>query len=232
MGENFFSIIFYSFYIFEGNYTEFKRTIESYVEAANSDEFLSDGEKLIHLHISGSREIGRCIHNYAAAWLSLIDHTRVIHEKLKEHALNDIREFADKYETRLTEYLRDTFENVFVKDLCRYVQHKKVPVPTLHFKLNRIETTSSESKCPSFQGCFSFEFNSKDIEDFNWSQKLKEYIKSNSSIPITEILDNHFSMMKDFYLWIQLRDHQLHPYTLREVTFKEWRKTIDCEELT
>jgi hypothetical protein len=227
MGENFFSIIFYSFYIFEGNYIEFKRTIENYIEAANSDEFLSDSEKHINLHISGGREIGRRIHNYTAAWLSLVDHTRIVHEKLKDHTLADIRNFANEYEVRLVEYLKDTFENVFVKDLRRYVQHKKVPVPTLHFKMRRIENLSSESGSPLFEGGFSFEFKSKDIEDFNWSRHPKEFLKSNQSVPIVKIIDKHFSIMKDFYLWIQWRDHQLHPYAPREVkeiTFEEWKQ--------
>lgn len=226
MGENFFSIIFYSFYIFEGNYIEFKRTIDSYVETANSDEFLDDSEKHIRLHISGGREIGRRIHNYAAAWLSLVDHTRIVHKRLKDHTSANIRDFANEYEVRLTESLKDTFENVFVKDLRKYVQHKKVPVPTLRFKMRRTENLSSESGDPLFEGGYSFEFSSKDIEDFDWSRKPKEYLKSNESVPIVEIIDKHFSIMKDFYLWVQFRDHQLHPYApndVKESTFEEWK---------
>lgn len=228
MGENFFSVIFYSFYIFEGNYIEFKRTFDICIEAVNSDEFLSSSsEAQMNLGLDGSREIGRHIHNYAAAWLSLVDHTRVVHKKLKEHAKDNIRDFADEYEARLSEYLRDTFENIFVKDLRRYVQHKKVPVPTLHSKSKRIENLSSELGHPLSQESFSFEFNTKEIEDFDWSREPKEYIKSNRSIPIVEVIDKHFSIMKDFYLWIQFRDHQLHPYApseVRKVTFEEWKQ--------
>lgn len=227
MGENFFSVIFYSFYILEGNYIEFTRIVERYIKAANSDEFLRDSEKHINLHITGGREIGRLIHNYVAAWLSLVDHTRVVHTKLKDHNSSDIRDFADEYELRLAEYLKDSFENVFVKDLRRYVQHKKVPVPALHFKMKRIENSVSESGDPLFEGGHSFEFSSKDIEDFNWSKKTREYIKNNKSIPIAQIIDKHFSIMKDFYLWIQFRDHQLHPYAPKEVTeitFEDWKQ--------
>lgn len=232
MGENFFSIIFYSFYIFEGNYIEFKETIESYVETVNSDEFFDDSGKYIDLHISGGREIGRRIHNYAAAWLSLVDHTRIVYEKLKDHTSDNIRDFASEYDARLSEYLRSTFENMFVKDLRNYVQHKKVPVPTLHFKMRRVENSVSESGDPLFEGGYSFELNSEDIKDFRWSQQSKEYLKSNRSVPIVEIIDKHFSVMKDFYLWIQFRDHQLHPYAPRErkeLTFEEWKKTLGNE---
>jgi hypothetical protein len=142
MGENFFSVVFYSFYIFEGNYIEFKKTIEAYVEAANSDHFLfSDNQ--VDLHVNGGREIGRLIHNYAAAWLSLVDHTRRIHRRLAKHSEENIRDFSGEYEVRLITYLRDTFENIFVKDLRNYVQHKEVPVPTLHLNLVQVESGSS-----------------------------------------------------------------------------------------
>jgi hypothetical protein len=234
MGENFFSTIFYSFYIFEGNYIEFKKTIESYITMANSDGFLLNTEKQIDLHISGGREIGRRIHNYAAAWLSLVDHTRIVHKKLKDDKLVDIRDFAYEYESRLTKDLKDTFENIFVKDLRRYVQHKKIPVPTLHLKMCRIENLSPESETSLFEGGFSFEFNSKDIQDFNWSRQAKEYLQKNKSVPIVEIIDTHFSTMKDFYLWIQFRDHQLHPYASREIkemVFNDWKQTILANEI-
>ena len=234
MGENFFSVIFYSFYIFEGNYIEFKSTIESYGETANSDKFFGDSGKYIHLHISGGREIGRCIHNYSAAWLSLVDHTRRVHEKLKGHTLADIRDFGNEYEVRLAEYLKDTFENVFVKDLRNYVQHREVPVPTLQFKMRRIENLASESGNPLFEGGYSFEFNSKDLEGFKWSSRSKEYLNGNKSVPIVKIIDKHFSIMKDFYLWIQFRDHQLHPYAPREIkdiTFEEWKDRTVGREL-
>jgi len=227
MGENFFSVIFYSFYILEGNYLEFKRTIERYMEAANSDEFLHDSKKYMNLHIAGGREIGRLIHNYVAAWLSLVDHTRRIHEKLKDHNSSDIQVFANEYEIRLTEHLKDTLENVFVKDLRRYVQHKEVPVPTLHFKIQRIENLLSESGEPLFELGHTFELDSNNIKDFNWSPKTKEYIKDNKSVPIGKIIDKHFSIMKDFYLWIQFRDHQLHPYAPIEIvenTFEDWKQ--------
>lgn len=218
MEENFFSVIFYSFYIFEGNYIDLKETLQMYAEATNSDGFLFDGERQINLHISGGREIARLIHNYAAAWLSLVDHSRRVNEKLKENNLVEIQKFAAEYEDKLSSQLKTTFENTFIKDLRRYVQHKKVPIPTLQFKMVRIADSLFESGSPSFQGGFSFEFYSQNIEDFDWSSNVKEYIKNNRTIPIGEIIDTHFSVMKDFYLWIHFRE--------RETTFDVWKQEI------
>jgi hypothetical protein len=226
MEENFFSVLFYSFYIFEGNYIEFKRTIESYIETANSEDFLDDNKKIVNLHINGGREIARRIHNYAAAWLSLVDHTRRVKEKLEKHRSVNYRDFANEYEARLNEYLKNTDENVFMKDLRKYVQHKKVPVPSLRFNIKRIENLS-ESENFLVESSYSFEFNSKDIANFKWTGQSKQYLKNNT-VDIVKIIEKHFSIMKDFYLWIQFREHQLNSdvTTVKEMTFEEWKQKI------
>jgi len=215
MRKNFASVIFYSFYILEGNYIEFRRTLDAYMKEANSDNCLADNGKHISLHINGGREIGRRIHNYAAAWLSLVDHTRIISKKLTISSIDYIQAFAVEYEAKKNECLKDNFENLFIKDLRRYVQHKKVPVPTLQFKINSVQIG------------FLFEFNSNEIENFDWNSKVKTYIKSRSSVPISEIIDKHFFVMKEFYLWIEFREIQLDPYApteLRETTFEIWKQ--------
>ena len=130
----------------------------------------------------------------------------------------EIQKFATEYEDKLSSQLKNNFENTFVKDLRNYVQHKKVPIPTLQFKMVRIATSLLESGSPSFKEGFSFEFNSQDIEDFTWDSKVKEYIKNNRTIPFGEIIDKHFSVMKDFYLWIHSRE--------RETTFDVWKQKI------
>lgn len=226
MGENFFSVVFYSFYVLEGNYIELKKTIDLFMEAVDKKEFL-DNKRYVELNLYSGRELARLIHNYSAAWLSLVDHTRAVNEKLKNHDSSKIRNFANEYEIRLAECLKDTFENVFLKDLLRYVQHKKIPVPVLHHKMRRIENSLSELERPLFEQFYSFEFNSSDIADFDWKKTNKEYIKNSKSVPIFCIIDRHFNLMKDFYLWIQFRDDQLHPYASKDVTkmtFEEWKQ--------
>jgi hypothetical protein len=220
MGENFFDVIFYSFYIFEGNYKDFKSTVHKFIKLAGSDEFL-DSQKSIELHIYGGRELARLIHNYAASWLSLVDHTRIIQTKIKSSKLKHLKEFSLEYEKRLSESLRDSFENRFIKDLRRYVQHKAVPVPTLQYRLAQTEHTQS------------FEFNSKDIQDFDWYSKVKDYIQNRRTVPIEKIIDQHFKTMKDFYLWVQFRDQQLHPYSsieIQQMTFEDWKNNISMSD--
>ncbi|NET73300.1 MAG: hypothetical protein F6K62_20900 [Sphaerospermopsis sp. SIO1G2] len=192
MSYKFCSIIFYSFHIFERNYHELKSTIQGYKNLIASDDFISNNENYMKLHIYGGRELSRLIHNYAAAWFSLVDHTRVIQRKLKESEEEEIRKFAIEYQNKLNESLKDSFENSFVKDLRNYVQHKAVPVPTLHWTMIR---NLSNSDTPLMDTDCSFEFNTKQIQDFDWSNLSKDYIKNNVSVPFEKIIDRHFDMM-------------------------------------
>lgn len=227
MGENFFSVIFYSFYILEGNYQDFKSTIQRYVKLTTNDEFILNDQKRMQLHIQGGRELSRLIHNYTAAWYSLVQHTQAIRRKLKEHEKEEIRNFTLEYESKLSESLKENFENLFVNDLRRYVQHKALPVPTLHFRMTRTSFADSASEPPLAEMGYSFEFSRKQIQDFDWKGIVKEYIRNNESIPLEKIIDGHFAMMKEFYLWIQFRDHQLHSYSpssVKQSTFEEWKQ--------
>ena len=227
MGENFFSVIFYSLPILEGNYRELKKAIQRYLEPIATGEFLFDDEERIQTHINSSREIARLIHNYAAASFSLVDHTRAIKNKLKGHDEKELRDFAFEYEEKLNESVKNSFENLFVKDLRRYVQHKAVVVPSLQIKLTRVNFSNSSSEISQAEVKHSFELDSKQLQDFDWGRASKEYIVSHRTIPVEEIIDKHFASIKEFYLWIQFRDTQLHPYasnSVKQSTFEEWKQ--------
>lgn len=231
MDQDFSLVTFYTFYILEGNYLEFKVAVEKYIEAAMSDEYYNDSGKLIDLHIRGGREISRRIHNYTASAMSLVEHSRRAERKLKEHPLECMRLFSDEYRARLDKHLKDTFENKFVGDLRRYVQHRKTPVPTLHSKLTRVDGTVSEAGGVFCQE-MSFQFSAQDIKDFDWSPKSRKYIEDNRLIPIVEIIDTHFTKVKNFYLWIEFREKQLNPYTpsqIKEMTFEQWKQMTNTD---
>ncbi|MGM3308231.1 hypothetical protein ACSQ6I_20025 [Anabaena sp. WFMT] len=225
MGDKFGSIVFYSFYIFERNYHELKSTIQGYKNLIASDDFISDRQKYMELHIYGGRELSRLIHNYATAWSSLRDSTRAIQRKLEKSEEEEIRKFVIEYEDKLNESLKDSFENLFVRDLRNYVQHKAVPVPNLHWTMIR---NLSSSDTPLMDTDCSFEFSTREIQDFNrWCDSSKEYMKNNESIPVEKIIDRHFDMMKEFYLWINFRDDQLNPYAsseMKQFTFEQWKQ--------
>jgi hypothetical protein len=226
MSNSFFSVNFYTFYILKCNYLEFENTLKRCLEATSGDEFLFSAEKQIELHINAGREIGRRIHNYAAAFLSVVDHSRGIYKHLLESESKHFQDFAEEYDAKRKEHFNDSFENVFIGDLRRYLQHKKVSAPVLLTKMERTEELSSESSSNLFNISYSFEFNSKEIKDFKWSSKSKEYINRNRTIPIADIITRHFSTMKSFYQWVEFRDYQVRPVVADEIeraTFEDWQ---------
>ncbi|ANV90658.1 hypothetical protein [Picosynechococcus sp. PCC 8807] len=228
MGENFFSVIYYSFYIFEGNYIELIEAFKSY------SKLIEENQKNLNRLFEpfgfthhASRELARLLHNYATAWYSLKENTYAINNKLKKNKELDVRNFEYEYKKKLEESLKDSFENIFIADLRRYVQHKKMPVPTLHFRGNCSQEKTLIAEKPVFDLEFKFEIISDDIRDFDWNSKIKKYLRENQSVPIIEIVEKHFLQMENFYLWIQFRDHQLHPsaqHDIKNATFEEYKK--------
>jgi len=226
MSNSFFGVNFYTFYILKFNYLEFESTLKKCLEATSGEEFLFSTEKQIELHINAGREIGRRIHNYAAAYLSVVDHSRGIYKHLSESESEHFQNFAKEYDAKRKEHFNNSFENVFVGDLRRYLQHKKVAVPVLLTRMERTKDLSSESSSNLFDISYSFEFNSKEIKDFKWSQKSKDYINRNRTIPIADIITRHFSAMKSFYQWVEFRDYQVRPVVADKIaraTFEEWQ---------
>lgn len=225
--ESFFSVVFYSFYVLNGNYMEFEKTIEEYLKATVGDEFMFNRERQINLSINAGREIGRRIHNYSAAWYSLVDHSRRIAKKLSESKSPGYQELSDEYRIKVRDYFGDSFENQFIGDLRRYVQHKRIPVPTLHFKAERIWDASPQAEGVLCNMSHSFDLNSREIKDFDWKPKSKKYIDENQSIPVAEILNRHFESMKAFYQWVEYKDSQIRPFSpkeIQEATFEDWQK--------
>jgi len=196
MQEEFFSV---SFYIFECNYFQYKRTVEDYLEKLVKLYENPSQPSQDHLTVSirGSREIARFIHNYVAAADTVIEHSKRVSSDLNR------QEFSCEYENRM-QNLKRTFEYKFAYQLRQYVLHKKIPVPTITHTVVRIENALSESGHPLFQESYSFNFSSTNIEDRDiWRGTVKEYIRNHFSVPVEDILDRHFNMVKEFCLWIQ-----------------------------
>jgi len=204
MQKKFSSLIFYTFNILEGNYLQYKNTVEDHVRKARHYCDFSNipPNSYISLRVNGNHEIIRCIHNYVAAAKALVDHSRRIRKQLGNS------DFTIEYDAKLDADVKNSLENLLVQALRNYILHRKATIPVIRF---------SESKLD-----FSLEFDHNDLGDFSENldneqnrqdPKIQEYVRnqilSHSSIPIGEIIDKHFSRIKEFYLWIKFREHQL-----------------------
>ena len=90
-----------------------------------------------------------------------------------------------------------------------------------------MNSSNSPSETPLTEMSCFFEFQTEQIEDFDWSRASKDYLKTIKSIPLEEVIDRHFAMMKEFYLWIHFRDIQLNSYasdTVKKLNFEDWKQ--------
>lgn len=216
MGEVFWTVVVHSFYVFERNYIDLKETIEYYISLTDSNSF--DAGRIIELNMIGGREVGRMIHNYLAAWFSLKEHTMAIKNKIPKNARAEIKEFGVEYQRKVDEVFKGNPENILIGDMRRYVQHRAPLIPNLSFKL--LEARSC------------FELNYERIKSFDWNSKSREYLGGRKNIPLQDLVDDHFLILKEFYLWIHFRDWQLHPYatnSMKCLDFETWKEQTQKE---
>lgn len=220
----FFDLISFSFYIYRGNYRDFLITFEKFSEYFKNIDIVSDKATYLTQNLVFSREITRMIYNYSASFSSLVDHTRRSKEKLEEHPLKRYRDFIEEYDTKLDSSVKNCFENIFIKDLRNYIQHKQVAVPSL------IASTQCNEKGQSIDGISDFLWQIPSIQMQNyrgWKSKSKKYLQENEYIPIVEIFKSHFKIIENFYFWLQFRDSQLTTNTLKtlpEMSFEEYKE--------
>jgi hypothetical protein len=207
-----------TYYIFNKNFIDLTSLIEKQIEPKNS----------IRLRESANRkeleslqfETIRLLHNYIAAALSLIDHTRIFVNELYDTDKNFLKEYQDK--------IHETFINdplcVFVKSFRQYVQHFQTPlistVTNLTDKPELLNTriTISKEMLLSFSG---------------WKSLAKAYIDSlNKELDVYEMAINYNEVVKTFYNWFQKRQLEIHKSEFEEMhNIKERLFDAEIEEL-
>lgn len=221
---SFFHVIHYSFHTFNSNYLELRETIRQLLILAASDEVLYSSEKYIQISLWGNQEIPRRLHNYLASWFSLKDHAYRILKKIETSESKQARAFAEDYKNQVFLYFKDNIENKFIQDLRNHAQHNQLPIPNLVFRMSINEDGAANLS-------YSFEFSSEELlQKGDWSSSSKMFLQSQKqSFALDNLIEGHFNLTKDFYLWVKFREAQLDPYSPQEfknATFEEWKKIV------
>ncbi len=194
---NFDEIINYSFYVFEHNFIELEKYIDSYTDELYSQDITafdlrnrdSQAEKFEEV----KKEIARLLHNYSASWFSLREQTFAEEKSLEDSSL--ISEIEDKKRELLT----DNPENGFIQGLRNYIQHKRLP---LIDSKNSIGFKFGE---PSFNIEHSLYLDTNKLLEWKkWNSNAKKYLTDHSDkIPIKETIKINFYCIKEFYQWLE-----------------------------
>lgn len=185
-----------SFQVFEGNFAELVKLLEPLEDPRESlfNYAAPDkSENLDHL----ITETKRLLHNFLASAKSLVDHTRVIVNRLypQDH------EFRSEYQRKLNQDLASNVLQKFVQNLRNYTQHYTLPVLALQI------TFLGESN----------DLNSTlriDVEMLKqWDKwgSSKAYLDSlKEGLPIIALASRYYILIQDFYIWLSERQSEIH----------------------
>jgi hypothetical protein len=193
-------------YIFDKNFTELKTLLEFFINNPESEPltFSRNRDRLDELLL----DILRRLHNFVAASLTLIDHTRNLYQKL----YSDSDKFAD-YQIRI----RDEFEidplAQFVKGLRKYFQHYSTPDIVIEesFPQNADGEQILKKKVLIF---------TKDLTTFDgWNATAKKYLNK-PNIDLLEVVDTYRIKVMNFYRWFIDRQNEIHRDELHRLKVK------------
>ncbi|SRR5258706_1552455 len=182
-----------SIHIFDGNYAELKQILDFMETDDRSQEILTpEGRDKLQ---AVNQDIIRLLHNFVAATMSLIEHTR----RLYQLFFKPNNKFPD-YQVKIDEMFRNHPLSQFVQKLRVYCQHYKSP--------NIIYTTSFNSGTISRRVCLR----KSDLLSFDeWQPVAKKFLaSSDSDIWISEIVEAYRNRVIEFYQWYQSCQFMIH----------------------
>jgi hypothetical protein len=147
------------------------------------------------------------IHNYVAAVLSLLDHTRNLYKKLYKGT-----DLFPEYQERIDTDFKNNPLSKFVQDLRRYFQHYKSPI---------IMFTTTVDSNEHFIVTISIPLD--DLMVFkDWSAPAKEYLSTfQEKVDVLEIASAYRDTVIAFYNWFRSRQEEIHADELKELDDKK-----------
>jgi len=181
------------------SYRVFKR---NYDELVYHLDHLNDPRESLFMYSSEQREnlerlideTSRLFHNFLASAKSLVDHTRVIVNRLYFN-----QEFKKEYDKKLAGELANNPVQKFVQRLRNYTQHYTLPIPELEIEF-------AEDIAMSVR---------LDVELLKqwdgWDTISMSYLKeSGDSLCLISLSNKYFVLVEQFYQWLTERQTQLH----------------------
>jgi hypothetical protein len=147
-------------------------------------------------------EITRLFHNFVAAALSLIDHTRVLYKDLYESS-NELPEFQRRIDVHFAKH-----------PLTQFVI--KLRQMTQHYRLPSIENYTSMSNInrDGLVGETSIQMRLKtdDLRQFDgWNNAASRFLdKAGDHINLRNIITDYYAHVNQFYEWFDQRQRELH----------------------
>jgi hypothetical protein len=180
-----------SFHVFGGNFHELMRLLEP-LQDSKASLMMYSPEKRENLDVLVG-ETKRLFHNFLASSKTLIDHTRVVVNRLySEH------EFQDEYQQKVSQDLANHPLQKFVQNLRNYTHHYTLPIEAL-------QITYSEDLN------FSMRLDVNALKVWgNWGSSLSYLESFGNNVCLATLVTEYFVLIQNFYNWLAERQTVVH----------------------
>lgn len=188
-----------SYRIFDGNFHELIKYLEHLKEPKEALAIYSyNNREKINILID---ETSRLFHNFLTSAKSLVDHTRVIIQRL----YSDEDEFSQEYELKKNADLANNTVQKFVQKLRNYIQHYTLPIPALNISFgDNID--------------FSIKIDVKELKKWKKWGDSESYLKTlGDSFSLVDLVNEYYVIIKKFYVWLSERQHNIHQQDLEHL---------------
>ena len=180
-----------SFQVFNMNFCELMKWLEPLKDSRESLCIYNHNE--MENIDSLIAETKRLLHNFLASAKSLVDHTRVIVNRLyADH------EFRNEYQSKLDQDLAKNPVQKFVQNLRNYTQHYTLPILAL-------QITFSEDLN------FNIKMDVEILKQWDGWGTSRAYLEAiGNNFCIVTLANEYFVLIQGFYSWLIQRQQELH----------------------
>lgn len=147
------------------------------------------------------------LHNFVAAALTLVDHTRVLHQDLYA----DSELFPD-YQDEVSKRFATVPLIQFVKCLRQFAQHVRLPHVSFNVSIERGAAPVRKILLAKADL----------MESSLWSAQAKKYLATAADlIDLEEVVRGYGDAVRDFYSWMKQRQTEIHKQDLEAVEKKQ-----------
>ncbi|BAZ85472.1 hypothetical protein [Dolichospermum compactum] len=188
-----------SFRVFNGNFNELQEYLE-HLKTPNEAlvKYSYNKRENIEALID---ESSRLFHNFLSSAKSLVDHTRVIVNRLypADH------EFNQEYQNKLQADLANHPIQKFIQNLRNYTQHYTLPIPDLQIAFGE------DMK-------FTMQIDTKELLKWKKWGDSKPYLENlGDSFSLVDLANEYYQIIQDFYVWLTERQHNIHQQDLENL---------------
>lgn len=185
--------------VFQRNYEELLTFVDYFCAPLVAFSYSRVDQKW--LWRDGVYEIARLLHNFVAAALSLVDHTRVLYRQLYEPH-REITEYQDK----VTESLAQEPVVQFVIKLRQMAQHYRLPSLTYQTEMSDVE----DGVVGTTRIWLSL--STEDLRQFDgWNAPAKALIhQAGPTIDLRSVITEYSARVTAFYDWFDQRQREVH----------------------